>query len=889
MKNRGSVVTFLGAMAALSVAFVVYGQGTQRGQTSAAPGDRASENHAAQRALINDYCVECHNNRVRTANLSLEELDISRVGANREKWEKVVRKLRAGMMPPPAQERPGKAEYLAFITWLENELDRGAEPYTPAPGLHRLNRTEYANAIRDLLDLNIDVAKYLPSDDSSGFDNMAGTLSVSSTLVEAYVGAAQKISRLAMGEPVTPSLYVYRAPEDSSQDYHVEGLPFGTRGGVLLPYIFPSEGEYIVTITPIFGDNMSPTGFGSVECEKVEVLLDGERIQLIDWQGGRGGGGNNCGGAPGGNRGGGNRGGANRGGGAAAAGGPTAAGAPGPAGQGRGRGGAVAAGAAAGAAATGAAGGGQGGGGNRGGTPAMRVRFKTTAGPHELGVTYLATNFAPLLDYNKHFMRDTVQTGPTPGFTFFPHIGTVRIEGPFNAVKAVDSPSRRKIFVCRPTGAVDERQCADRILRSLITRAYRRPATDGDLSELRPFYQEGRREGDFDHGIEAALARLLSGFKFVYRAEAEPATAKPGVPYPISDLELASRLSFFLWSAGPDTELINLASQRRLRQPGVLTAQVRRMLKDPRSEALAVNFGGQWLNLRGLQVTSPLPLIYPDFDDPLRQAMRREVELLFDSIVREDRSVVSLLDADYTFVNERLAKHYGIRNIYGSQFRRVTLGAEHDVRKGLLGKGAILSTTAKPERNSPVTRGKWIMANILGVPPPDPPQNVPPLPARANDARGNAVDPSMRNKMLDHRKAGPACVNCHQLMDPIGFTLENFDAIGLWRTHDAGDLIVGREVVYDGTSIDGPAGLRKWLVGYSDQFLRVTSEKLLTYALGRRLDPEDMPLVRKIAKNTAQNNGRFSALVLAIVESDAFQKNMVPKQTGDTNAPKEAN
>jgi len=625
---------------------------------------------------------------------------------------------------------------------------------------------------------------------------------------------------------------------------------------------------------------MSPTGFGSVECEKVEVLLDSERIQLVDWQGGRGGGGNNCGGGGGVNRGGGNRGGAAGAGVGGAGGAGTAVGA----GQGRGnRGGAGA------AAAAGAGAGGQGGGGNRGVGGGMRVRFKTSAGPHQLGVTFLATNFAPLLDYNKHFMRDTVQTGPTPGFTFFPHIGTVRIEGPFNAVKATDSASRRKIFVCRPAGVADESTCADRILKTLAGQAYRRPATDVDLRELKPFYQEGRREGDFDHGIETALARLLAGFKFIYRAEAQPATAKPGVPYAISDLELASRLSFFLWSTGPDSELLNLASQGRLRQPGVLAAQVRRLLKDPRSEALSANFAGQWLNLRGLPVTSPLPLLYPDFDDPLRQAMRREVELLFDSIVREDRSVVSLLDADYTFVNERLAKHYGIRNIYGSQFRRVTLGPELDARKGLLGKGAILATTAKPDRNSPVTRGKWVMTNILGVPPPDPPQDVPPLPAGVNDARGNAVDPSMRTKMLDHRKAGPACVNCHRLMDPIGFTLENFDAIALWRTTDAGDPILGREVVYDGSTVDGPAGLRQWLLGYSDQFMRVTAEKLLTYALGRRLDPEDMPAVRKIARGAAQGNNRFSALVLAIVESDVFQKNMLPRQTGVPAASKEAN
>jgi hypothetical protein len=778
--------------------------------------------NVSQKAVIEKYCQTCHSNRGRLGNLSLEELDISHVEKNTKEWEKVVRKLRAGMMPPPGSDRPDKATYLGLVTWLENELDRKAIPYTPAPGLHRLNRTEYANAIHDLLDLDIDVAKYLPSDDSSGFDNMAGTLSVSSTLVEAYVNAGQKISRLAMGEPVTPSLYVYRAPEDSSQDYHIEGLPFGTRGGVLLDYIFPSEGEYRITITPIFGDNMSPTGFGSVDCEKLEVLLDGERVQLLDWQGGGGGrgGGGNCPGAA-------------------------------PRGQGGGRG--------------------AGGGG-------MRVTIKTTAGHHKLGVTYLATNFAPLLDYNKHFMRDTVQTGPTPGYTFFPHVGTVRIEGPFNAVKATDSPSRRKIFSCRPAGAAEESKCADSIVRKLASQAYRRPATTADVAELMPFYTEGRKEGDFDHAIEAVLGRVLAGFKFVYRAEAEPATAKPGVPYPISDLELASRLSFFLWSTGPDAQLVNLASQGRLKQPAVMTEQVRRMLKDPRAQAITTNFAGQWLNLRGLQSTSPLPLIYPDFDDPLRQAMRREVELLFDNVVREDRSLVELLDADYTFVNERLAKHYGIKGIYGSQFRKVTLGPDMDVRKGLLGKGAILSTTAKPERNSPVTRGKWVMTNLLGVPPPDPPPNVPPLPAGANDTRGNGGEPSMRQKMLDHRKAGPACINCHRLMDPIGFTLENFDAIGLWRTQDQGETILGKETLYDGTPVDGPAGLRKWMLGYSDQFVRVASEKLLTYALGRRLDPEDMPLVRKIAKDAARNNNKFSSLVLSIAQSDAFQKNMLLRQ-----------
>src|SRR5678815_1364029 len=405
------------------------------------------------------------------------------------------------------------------------------------------------------------------------------------------------------------------------------------------------------------------------------------------------------------------------------------------------------------------------------------------------------------------------------------------------------------------------------------------------------FYRFGRKEKDFELGIEMALARVLASPQFIYRIEEEPVTIRAGQAYRISDIDLASRLSFFLWSSAPDAELLHIAAQGRLKNPAVLEQQVRRMLKDPKAESLAVNFAGQWLNLRGLDASAPLPLLYPDFDDPLRQAMRREVELLFDTIVREDHNILELLTADYTFVNERLAKHYGIRNVYGSQFRRVTLGLDLDARKGLLGKGAILATTAKPERNSPVTRGKWVMTNILGVPPPDPPVDVPPLPARANDARGNAVDPSMRTKMLEHRKAGTACANCHRLMDPIGFTLENFDAIGLWRTHDAGDAILGKEVVYDGTTVDGPAGLRQWLLGYSDQFVRVTSEKLLTYALGRRLDPEDMPTVRKIAKTSAQNNNKFSSLVLGIVQSDAFLKNMLPKDTGNSNPkdPKEAN
>ncbi len=824
MKRR---ILTIGSLTILSLLVQVYGKtGGRQSQSAVASSDQA----AAQRAIINQYCSTCHSDKAKAAGMDsarkidFDRLDIAGVSRDAETWERVVRKLRAGMMPPSGIRRPDRETYKGLIAWLENELDRNAVTYTPPPGLHRLNRTEYANVLQDLLDLNIDPAKYLPSDDSThGFDNIAGALGVSSTLVEAYVSAAQKISRLAIGEAATPSLTVYRTPEDTSQDYHIEGLPFGTRGGMLIRHVFPSDGEYQITITPIFGDNMSPQGFGSVPCEKLEVLLDGERIELLDWQGGGRTPPANCGGRR------------------------VAAVQSGQTGQDLGR-------------------------------TSMKIRISTKAGLHDLGVTFLQTNFAPILDLDQHFMRDTVQTGPTPGFTYFPHVGTVRIEGPYNAKQAEDSPSRRKIFICRPTTPADETACARKIISNLATHAFRRPANNADVDSLMAFYQEGRREGSFEDGIENALARILTDPKFIYRIEAEPPKVKQGETYRVSDIDLASRLSFFLWSTIPDDELIRVAGQGKLRDPVVLEQQVRRMLKHPKAEALAVNFAGQWLNLRGLQAVGPIPMLFPDFDDPLRQAMRREVELLFDSIVREDRNVTDLLTADYTFINERLAKHYGIPNIYGSQFRRVTLGPDTDVRKGLTGKGAFLVTTAKPERTSPVTRGKWIMTNILGMSPPDPPPNVPPLPPRMTDAAGNAKEPSMRQKMLDHRVRSD-CVQCHSMMDPIGFSLENFDAIASWRTHDEGNPVDPAATVFDGTKINGPTGLRTWLATYSDQFVEVVAEKLLTYALGRGVEYQDMPLVRSLARDAAKNGNKFSALVLGIVKSKPFQMNMKMQET----------
>ena len=791
----------------------------------------ATISDAEQKAFMNQYCVACHSERAKAAGmdsarkLAVDGLDPANLAHDAKTWELIVRKLRAGMMPPAGMKRPEPAAFSAMIGSFEQELDAAAVPFTPAPGLHRLNRTEYANVVRDLLDLDLDASKYLPSDDStSGFDNIAGALGLSSTLVEAYVAAAQKISRLALGYPEPPTLAVYRTREDTSQDYHLEGMPFGTRGGLVVPHLFPSDGEYQLTVTPIFGDNMSPTGFGSVPCERIEMLLDGERLSLVDWVGGGRQSAANCG--------------------------------PGRQAQ----------------RATGF--GGQAGPdaffGGRGGAP-MRVRFKTTAGTHDVGATFLATNLAPLLDLDKHFMRDTLQTGPTPGYTFFPHIGTIRIEGPFQAVQAADSPSRRKIFVCTPKTAAEETACARRIVSRLASSAYRRPAAAADVDGLMEFYAFGRREKNFDAGVEMVLARLLASPQFLYRIEEEPVSVRAGQAYRISDIDLASRLSFFLWSTAPDEELLRVAAQGRLRTPAVLEQQVRRMLKSPKAESMAENFAGQWLNLRGLDATSPLPLIYPDFDDPLRQSMRREVELLFDTIVREDRSIVDLLTADYTFVNERLAKHYGIPNITGSQFRRVTLGQDLDVRKGLLGKGAFLATTAKPERTSPVTRGKWIMGSVLGMSPPNPPPDVPPLPPRPADP--NAKEPTMRKKMEDHRVRSD-CTQCHRLMDPIGFALENFDGIGLWRSHDEGQPVDPKATVFDNSPVTGPTSLREWLVkSYSHLFVEVAAEKLLVYGLGRGLEHQDMPLVRAIARDAAANGDRFSALVLGVVKSRPFQMN----------------
>jgi mono/diheme cytochrome c family protein len=780
---------------------------SHEGTAEAAPPAAAGDEVSALRTLLDTRCVACHNARVKAGSVALHGTDLSDLAANPALWERAVRKIRAGMMPPagaPALDPPSRERLAAG---LEAVLDRHARPAWPAPGLHRLNRSEYANVVRDLLAIDVDPAAFLPSDDSTaGFDNMAGTLVMSAPLLEAYLSAAGRIARLAVGSAAAATQTVYRVPEDATQDYHVEGLPFGTRGGLLVRHHFPADGEYALKVIPVNKGNMgSSTAFGEVRGEKLEVLLDGERVAILDWDR------------------------------------------------------EVA----------------------RGGT--LDVRIPITAGPHALGVTFAATQYAPLNDLNQRFLRSTIETGGLPGFTFFPHVGSIRIEGPrpvdrtasaafLDTAAATDTPSRRAIFLCRPAAPAEEEGCATRIVTALARRAYRRPATAADAATLMQFYRLGRASGDFDHGIEMALRRLLADPEFLYRRELEPADAVAGQPYRIADLELASRLSFFLWSSIPDEELLALASRGKLREPAVLERQVRRMLADPRAEALVVNVAGQWLNLRALSTQVPVVSSFPDFDDNLRQAFKRETELFFASIVREDRSVLDLLTADYTFVNERLARHYGIPNVYGSHFRRITLGQDFDMRRGLLGHGSQMTVSSQPGRTSPVQRGKWFMQTFLGVSPPSPPPGVViRIASTEKDAHGGAKQ-SIRQQMEQHRTTEP-CKSCHKIMDPIGFSLENFDAIGRWRTEDGGAPIDASGEIVDGTRLNGVADLRATIVRYSPQFVRVVTEKLLTYGLGRGAEHADMPLVRAIVREAAADY-RFSSLILGIVRSPQFQMNV---------------
>lgn len=761
---------------------------------SAAPQTGSSE--AQQyRALLDRYCVTCHSDRLKTSNLTLQNLDLNTVGDHPEVWERVIRKLRAGMMPPPGMNRPPLEQYNGLRDWLEAQVDKKAAQH-PDPGsvvLHRLNRTEYANAIRDLLDLDIDVSSLLPGDDSArGFDNVAGSLTISPTLLEAYMNAATRIARTAVGFWQSPTEAAYISPGDTSQTQQLEGLPLGTRGGMVVRHNFPSDGEYKFSV-----ENFGVGKF--IPGEKLLFLIDNETVAERTYAG-------------------------------------------------------------VGLSAANSS-------GNDG---SIDVTIPIKAGSHKVGVTFEATNYRPSLDMIRQYERKSLEDNPIPQLQYHPAVGVLRIRGPFLPTRPVDSRSIRKVYTCHPATQAQEEPCAKQILTTLVRRAFRHPATPSDLEWVTGFYQEGRREGTFEDGIELALRRILASPQFLVRAEQEPANAATGQPYRITDIELASRLSFFLWSSIPDDELITLAGQNKLHTPAVLEAQVKRMLADPKASALVTNFGDQFLYLRNLPATNPDGVFYPNWDDELRKAFRRETELLFESIIKENRNVLDLLTADYTFLNERLAQHYGIPNIYGAEFRRVQLGPDLDYRRGLLGQGSVESLTwVQNFRTSPVKRGVWVLENILGTPPPEPPPNVPPL----EDTKGDNKIMTLREQMTTHRKNEP-CAGCHKLMDPIGFALETFDADGSYRTKQGGEGGVPLDTsatLWDGTKVNGPVELRNALLKYSPQFVRMVTEKLMTFGLGRGVEYEDMPVIRSIVRDAEKQDYRFQSILMGIIRSQPFQ------------------
>jgi hypothetical protein len=757
------------------------------------------------REVVDKYCATCHNQRLKTAGLMLDRMDLAKVPSDADVWEKVVRKLRAGAMPPPGAQRPDQATYHSLISWLETELDRAAEakPNPGRPVLHRLNRTEYANAIRDLLALDVDAASLLPPDDSAyGFDNISDVLGVSPSLEEHYLSAAVKIGALAVGDPnVSPGSDTYRIRQDLSQNQHIEGLPLGTIGGTLVHQNFPLDGEYVFQAR-LYRTNLNIMR-GLELPHEVEFTVDGQRIHLATFGGQA----------------------------------DLAAMFEKPTDSGD----AVEA--------------------------RLRVRVPVKAGPRVVTVAFVQDPQTAEPFRLQPYLRSSIDNFDWSGS---PHLQTLSITGPFNATSPGDTPSRRRIFTCHPSSRAAEMPCARQIVSGLARRAYRQPVAEADVQRIMNFYETGRREGGFESGIELALERILASPKFVFRVERDPANLQPGTVYRVSDVELASRLSFFLWSSIPDDELLKLASQGRLKNPAVLEREVRRMLADPRSEALVSNFAGQWLHLRNVRNVLPNSDEFPDFDDNLRQAFQRETELFFESIMREDRDVLDLMTADYTFVNERLARHYGIPDIYGSRFRRVTI--TDDARNGLLGQGSILAVTSHAERTSPVVRGKWILENILGTPVPPPPPDVPPLKENQEGEKPR----TMREQMAEHR-ANAVCASCHKVMDPIGFALENFDAVGAWRTHEAGGRIDASGELADGTKVDGVVSLRRALVSRPEVFVGTMTEKLLIYALGRGLDDHDMPAVRTILRDSARNHYRFSTLILGVVRSTPFQMRIKPQ------------
>jgi hypothetical protein len=765
-----------------------------------AAGCQPSDEELAARyeGVVRTYCLECHDSAGREAGLSLENVDLTNIAAHATVFENVARKLRGRQMPPSGGPRPDAKTTDGFVAYLERRLDDVALA-APEPGqasIHRLNRTEYGNAVRELLGVEVDAAEFLPADDEGyGFDNIADVLRVSPSLLEQYLAASAKIAALAVGDPDAAAVTsVYRAPSDLAQASHVEGLPLGTRGGLLIRHNFPLDGEYEFDVFLL--RNIVGYMTGLEWAHELEIAVDGERVFLAQVGG-------------------------------------------------------EADNAMSDANMSAAA---------NEIDARLRTRTFVTAGPHDVTVAFLERSAAETHEPLELHTRNL----DLQDMNGLPVVDYVNVRGPFNAVGVGNTPSRERIFTCRPADEATARVCATEILSTLARRAYRRQPTEEDVSQLLGFYDTAAARGGFDAGIESALRVVLTSPKFLFRDEPDPQGAAPGSLYALDDAALASRLAFFLWSAPPDDELLELAAQGQLSETHLFDEQVTRMLADPRATALVDNFAGQWLFLRNLQSARPDVEEFPDFDDNLRQAMRRETELLFENVMREDRSVIELLTADYTFVNDRLAKHYGISSIYGSHFRKVPVSDE--ARRGLLGHASILTVTSYPNRTSPVLRGKWVLENVLGTPAPPPLPNVPAL--EENEA--GHVARTLRERLEEHR-ANPVCATCHDVMDPIGLGLENFDAIGRWRTREPGGEVDTRGQLANGTPIDGAAELREALTADPEQFARVFTAKLLTYALGRGLEAYDLPTVRRIVREAEGDDYRFAALVKGVVNSVPFR------------------
>jgi cytochrome c553 len=781
--------------------FEVNAQVTQR--TAARPATpRTATSHAtmspeSQRALINEYCIGCHDDDGKAGGLSLNEFEPAHADRQADVAEKMIRKLRAGMMPPPAaRTRPDAATARAFAEALEATID-GAAGKNPRPGwrpFQRLNRAEYARAVRDLLDVDVDASAFLPPDTiSNGFDNVADAQTFSPALMEGYLRAASKVTTLALGDAAaTASEASYKLPKTASQLQRADGAPLGTRGGVSIVHTFAADGEYVFRMD-LFAEPLGLLFGSTAQGEQLEVSIDGARVALFDID-------------------------------------PRMS-------------------------------------EQKSGLSLKTGPTHVKAGAARVTAAFVQRFEGPINDLVApidHTLADT-EIGTAYGITTLPHLRSLNIVGPMHVTGVSDTSSRHRVFVCRPTSADDADGCAAEIVRTLATRAFRGPVSESHFARLMGFYEQGRAAHDFEYGIARAVEAILASPQFLFRLEPAPSTAAAGRPYRVSDLELASRLSFFLWDTGPDAELLSRAARGTLGAPEVLARQVRRMLASPKADALATRFAAQWLRLQDLDKVMPDPIQFPYYDKTLADAFKRETELFFENLVREDRSALDLITADYTFANERIARHYGIAGVTGNEFRRVSLP---EYRRGILGQGSVLTLTSNPDRTSPVQRGKWVLEVLLGSPPPPPPPNVPLLDATAATAGGKTL--SVRQRMEEHR-ANPACQSCHRVIDPIGLSLENFDPTGKWRIKDGESAVDAHGVLYDGTEMDGPAGLRAALLKHQDVVLRSFTERLMTYALGRRIEAADMPAVRSIVRAAEADNYRISSFIEGIVASSAFR------------------